>query len=127
MRDRGGGGDADEPPQAVLCLPEIAQRLGAIALAERGPGDDQLARAAQSGDLRAAPRLRAEQLVELVQQVALELEAGRPGREMPLGEPRSIARAVVLDRHRHRHEVRLETAAELGEVAVVGADPETRI
>src|SRR5882672_1384017 len=98
---------------------EIAQRLTAVSLAERSPRHDEPPRAAQRGDLRVAGRAT-EQLVELDQQVALELESRGAGRQVALGEACPVSRGLVFDRHRQRKEVRPEAPAQIREVAVVG-------
>src|SRR5439155_5808917 len=100
VRDRRGRCDPHEPPQgghwrraesALLRFSEIAERLDAISLRERGPADDELSCAAQRRDFRVLARLRSEQLLELVQQIPFELEPRRAGREVSLVQLRAVA------------------------------------
>src|SRR5258707_13721263 len=109
MRDCRGGGDTHEAPEcgcrrralATLRLPEVAQSLGAVSLPEGGPADDELPRPAKGDDFGILASL-SEQFLELVQQIPLEFEPRRAGREVSLVQLRAVAGVLVLDRHGQR-------------------------
>ena len=107
VRDSRGGGDPDEPPESAcrrrtltpLRLSEVAESLSAVSLSEGGPADDKLSLTAQGGDFGVLASLRPEEFLELVQQIPLEFEPRRVGREVALVQPRAVAGVLVPDRH----------------------------
>ena len=107
MRDGRARGDAHQAPEggcqrqalATLRFSEVAEGLGAVFLPEGGSADDELPRPAKGDDFGVLASLSSEQFLELVQQVALEFEPRRAGREVSLAQLRAVAGVFVLDCH----------------------------